>query len=64
MNPLKRALIAYNAWQLADLIALRIEAAAQPCAGDIHLAGCLPCTLAQQARRDAALARTVGAGRG
>lgn len=64
MNALKRALIAYSAWQLDGLIALRIEAAAQPCAGDIHLAGCLPCTLAQQARRDAALARTVGAGRG
>ena len=60
MSWLKDLAIAYNAWQERDLaptrIAAAIRAAAPRCDAEIHLAGCLQCTLARQAERDAAIA--------
>jgi hypothetical protein len=65
VSRLKRLLIAYNAWQQRDCAALdiaaAIEAASPPCDAPVHPPGCLPCTLARQARRDAAIARETGA---
>ena len=60
MSRLKDLAIAYNAWQERDLaptrIADAIRAAAPRCDAEIHPAGCLQCTLARQAERDAAIA--------
>ena len=60
MKRLGDVLLALNAWQERDLaptlIAAAIRAAAPRCEAEIHPAGCLQCTLARQAERDAAIA--------